>query len=447
MAKQNNPTSKEKTKKGEPAIITQTRGEFDTDSRNWTDREFSHPERTIRVATSFSGIGGPEKGLERLGLKTKIVFACDIGERYLKYTYKQLKDFIKDFSDEDKEKFIQALWNANHEEKDADEKRILKKELEKEGFFFDESELKIKGLKIEDIRDNLLGVIKDSDTLLQLTTESAEIIFKHHNITTQEEKEKYIDRLYDEKGVNWVKESFFANHDIDESAWHTDIFYLDGTKYKGEVDVYIGGSPCQAFAQCGKRLGLSDLRGGLFKQFARIVDEVKPKVFIFENVKGMKSKPKEEGKISGLQGALEVFDNLGYKVYWQILDAKEYGIPQHRERIWVVAFRNDIAPDDFKYPAPIPLTTRMYDYLDEDKPPRNGKVETPYIRHLTGTECLRLMGFTDFKVAPRIEEEGKKLPLKKDRILREQAGNSMVVECLMALYKQMDITQYGEELD
>ena len=173
MAQQNKSTSKEKTKKGEPEIITQTRGEFDTDSKNWTDRKFSHPERTIRVASSFSGIGAPEKALERLGLKTKIVFACDIGERYLKYTYKQLKDFIKDFSDEDKEKFIQALWNANHEEKDADEKRILKKELEKEGFFFDESELKIKGLKIEEIRDNLLGVIKDSDTLLQLTTESA----------------------------------------------------------------------------------------------------------------------------------------------------------------------------------------------------------------------------------------------------------------------------------
>lgn len=101
---------KSNTRKGEPEIITKTRGEFDTDSKNWTDREFSHPERTICVATSFSGIGAPEKALERLGLKTKIVFACDIGERYLKYSYNQLKNFIKDFNDEDKEVFAKSLW-------------------------------------------------------------------------------------------------------------------------------------------------------------------------------------------------------------------------------------------------------------------------------------------------------------------------------------------------
>ena len=192
-------------------------------------------------------------------------------------------------------------------------------------------------------------------------------------------------------------------------------------------------------------MALADMRGTLFYQFAKRIEECQPKIFIFENVKGMMDGSKV--KKSGLEAALEVFDSLGYEVYWQVLNAKDYGIPQNRERIWVIGFRNDIAPDDFKYPAPIPLTTRMYDYLDEDKPPRNGKVETPSIRHLTGTECLRLMGFTDFKVAPRIEEEGKELPLKKDRILCEQAGNSMVVECLMALFKQMDITQYGEELD
>lgn len=62
-------------------IVETTRGEFDIDGQCWTDREFSHPERTIRIATSFSGIGAPEAVLEKLGLKSEIVFACDKGER------------------------------------------------------------------------------------------------------------------------------------------------------------------------------------------------------------------------------------------------------------------------------------------------------------------------------------------------------------------------------
>ena len=74
-------------------IVETTRGQFDTTGICWTDRKFSHPERTIRIATSFSGISAPDMALKRLGLKTKIVFASDIGERYLNYNFKQLRRF------------------------------------------------------------------------------------------------------------------------------------------------------------------------------------------------------------------------------------------------------------------------------------------------------------------------------------------------------------------
>ena len=72
-------------------IVETTRGQFDITGISWIDRQFSHPERTIRIATSFSGISAPDMALKRLGLKSKIVFASDIGERYLNYSFKQFR--------------------------------------------------------------------------------------------------------------------------------------------------------------------------------------------------------------------------------------------------------------------------------------------------------------------------------------------------------------------
>lgn len=427
------------------SIIDELEGQIDTNGVPWTQREFSHPERTIRIATSFSGLGAPEKGLERLNLNTKIVFACDIGERYLKYPSKKLREFIRDFSDEDKEKFALSIYENNAAGVDSSRKRKAKKELaESTGEDdFEDKDIKYSPLTLLEVRESLLNDDNKLDADLELTEECIRLICKYKGIDENDTERisEYVTTLYDEKGENFVKASFFANHDIREDAWYTDIRFLNAEKYKGEVDIYVGGSPCQSYSRSGKRLALDDMRGTLFYQFAQRIRESSPKVFIYENVKGMKDKRKV--RKCGLQAALEVFsEDLGYKVYWKLLNAKDYGIPQNRERIWVVGFRPDVAPDDFKFPAPIPLTTRMYDYLDEDIPPRSGKVEKPYIRPLTGTECLRLMGFTDFKVAPLLERQTE---TKRNSIMCSQAGNSMVVECLMALYKQMDITKYGTD--
>ena len=128
----------------------------------WIVKQFSHPERTIRLATTFSGIGAIEYAIRRLGLKTEIVFAGDIDKN--------------------------------------------------------------------------------------------------------------------------CKTTYFANYNIEEERWHTDIHLFNAKPYKGKVDLLVGGAPCQAFSIVGDQRGFEDTRGTLFREFARVIKECMPKVFIFENV-------------------------------------------------------------------------------------------------------------------------------------------------------------------
>ena len=83
------------------------------------------------------------------------------------------------------------------------------------------------------------------------------------------------------------RQSYFANYDIRPSDWFSDATTFDATKYVGQVDLLVGGAPCQAFSMVGKRRGFEDARGTLFYDFARVIRETRPKVFIFENVKGL----------------------------------------------------------------------------------------------------------------------------------------------------------------
>ena len=85
----------------------------------------------------------------------------------------------------------------------------------------------------------------------------------------------------------FVKQSYFANYDIDENKWYNDVFDINGKKYQGKIDLFVGGSPCQSFSMIGFREGLKDKRGLLIFEFTRLVKEIQPKVFIFENVKGL----------------------------------------------------------------------------------------------------------------------------------------------------------------
>ena len=388
---------------------------------SWKEKDFSHPERTVRLATMFSGIGAIEHAFQRLKLKHEIVFAGDTDEK--------------------------------------------------------------------------------------------------------------------------CKKSYFANYKIEPENWFTDARQFDATPYKGKVDLFVGGAPCQAFSMVGRRLGFEDARGTLFYEFARVIKEVQPKVFIFENVKGLINHDK--GRT--WQVMYSIFNELGYKVHFRVLNAKDYGIPQHRERVFCVGF---IDNHKFEYPAPIPLESCMYDFLEDyaytkyflkekgikfvtskfnrvksytqingeislcqkrnqqfnwhgdfiyhpqavDEVPEEDfdefifdvrdveekyylsekvakyvlcsgtknfktRIETDLevarpllqsmhkmhragvdnyvthkgrIRKLTPRECHRLMGFKDsYKI------------VVSDTSAYQQAGNSIVVDVLIALLKQMDITQYG----
>lgn len=375
---------------------------IDSKGPNWTERCFAYPERTIRLGTSFSGIGAIEHAFQRIGLNCQIQFAGDI---------------------------------------DAD-----------------------------------------------------------------------------------CKKAYFANYPISEEQWHEDIHNFDARPYKNKVDLFVGGAPCQAFSIRGKRGGFEDTRGTLFSEFARVVIECKPKVFIFENVKGMLSHDK--GRTwDAIKYTFE--EDCGYDVYYQVLNSKDYGVPQSRERIYCIGFKRET---DFKYPAPIRLEKEMYDLLDREVDNKyflkekgvhfitrsvnrlksytqiNGEVmlcqkrnqqfnwhgdfvfhpltreeannpelsdyifnvndyeENYYIkentgryqflpaggrqlmneagthfstsagrfRKLTPRECLRMMGFDDsFKI------------VVSDTACYKQSGNSIVVDVLMAILKQMDITKYG----
>ena len=104
------------------------------------------------------------------------------------------------------------------------------------------------------------------------------------------EKNAFMERLYNQEGgPNYVEQSYKANYSIDDDRFYQDIKLLDGRGYKGTIDLFVGGSPCQSFSVMGKRGGLEEARGTLFYEYARLVKEIMPKVFIYENVTGMLS--------------------------------------------------------------------------------------------------------------------------------------------------------------
>ena len=377
---------------------------FFESKENWETKKFSKPRNTIRVASLFSGIGAFEQALKILGLKSKIVLACDNDQ--------------------------------------------------------------------------------------------------------------------------FVKKSFFANYEIEEKNWFNDIQEVNGTKFKNKIDLLVGGAPCQSFSMVGKRLGLKDNRGNLTLHFIKKINEIKPKVFIFENVRALLSVDNGDAwKI-----IYNKFRQTGYTFYYETLNAKNFGIPQNRERLFVIGFRNN---QNFSFPQPIKLKSTMQDYLEGqfDKkfylPPKgvafvtknknlkkkytqvNGKIalcqkrnqqfnwhgdfiqvkksdikkyilsnkvkkyvlstgtkgfyskpeidleiarplvstmhkmhrsgvdnyislKKGKIRKLTPRECLRLMGFPDtFK------------QVVSDTQLYRQTGNSIVVNIIIALLKEMDISKFG----
>ncbi len=406
----------------------------------------------MRLATVFSGIGAIEQALIRLGISFDIAFACDNGDVELNL-----------LSGDDLIEY----------------KRLTKLRSKKQ-------------LKAKNEIEELSKLISKEQAFAETLRE------KVRNMSSKDEKREFVEQLYKNngKGTNFVKKAYLANYSqhIDISDFHLDVRFFDGRDYC-DIDLLVGGSPCQAFSAVGAKYGLSDTRGTLFYEFARIVQETQPKVFIYENVRGLLTH--DNGHT--WQVIKDVFQSLNYKIEEpQILNASDYGIPQSRRRLFVIGIRNDIKCDSFKYPQIVNLNYTMQDFLEDncafghftyDKNTGDLKVTkckgtvdpkfilTPAVqkyvlaggtanyktsnetdlpiartlmkmmtqhhragvdnyitvksdplllRQLSDREALRLMGFPDdFKIA-----------VSSMQTLR-QAGNSIVVDVLMAIVKEI----------
>lgn len=167
----------------------------------------------------------------------------------------------------------------------------------------------------------------------------------------------------------YARETYLKNFDC--KNMYEDITALDMNDLS-YVDLLVFGFPCQAFSMAGKRGGFEDTRGTLFYDALRYLKEHKPRYFIAENVKGLLSH--DSGKTfqtiidclaltTNTQMSLMPFNNLGYHIYYKVLNTKDFGIPQNRERIFIVGIRDD-ADNNFKFPKEIPLKLKLKDLLE-----------------------------------------------------------------------------------
>lgn len=247
-----------------------------------------------------------------------------------------------------------------------------------------------------------------------------------------------------------------------------------------KYDFLLAGFPCQAFSIAGYRHGFNDIkgRGNLFFEIARIIKDTQPMGFLLENVKNLQNHDK--GKTFTI--IKQVLEELGYHIKYQVLNAMEYGdVPQNRERIYIVGFKNKKYLDRFEFPKPIPLTKKVNDLLDEkvedeyyydgkplalklkDYEIKSGSVyqwrrvyvrenkkgvcptltanmgqgghnvpiirDKKGIRKMTPLECAKMMGFYDIKLPENLAKSK----------LYMQMGNSVVVPVIKRIAENIKI--------
>ena len=160
----------------------------------------------------------------------------------------------------------------------------------------------------------------------------------------------------------YARESFNANYQIDKKHFHKDIADMDGKQYKDKIDILIGGSPCQDFSLAGLRKGIDGNNGILIYEYIRIIEETQPPIFIYENVKGMLSDKK--GKT--IKDFVQAFREMSYHCHYEVLNTKDYGVPQNRERIFLVGFKSVDHYHNFSFAPKIKLVKRLKDVLESD---------------------------------------------------------------------------------
>jgi len=227
--------------------------------------------------------------------------------------------------------------------------------------------------------------------------------------------------------------------------------YEDSRKINPEdlpdFDILCAGFPCQAFSIAGKRRGFEDTRGTLFFEIARIAKVKRPTYLLLENVKGLLSH--DEGRTFEI--ILKTLDELGYDAEWQVLNSKDFGVPQNRERVFIIGhFRGRSKPRVFpirerdkiyykstkveekickdfqKREIAIALLSRQYANWNGNYVIDKGK-----FRRLTPLECFRLQGFPD-----DIYYKAKELGIPNNQLYK-MAGNSVTVQVVQSIAKKL----------
>lgn len=161
-----------------------------------------------------------------------------------------------------------------------------------------------------------------------------------------------------------------------------DITKVDETSVPA-FDICCAGFPCVAFSLAGKRMGFKDLykgqsRGILFMDVVRICEQHKPKVIFCENVKNLVNHDKGHT----FEVIKEAFETIGYKVFYKVLNSKDFGVPQNRPRIYIVCFRNDIAPDTFEFPEGTDSSKKIRNILEKSPIPSKYYLSETYMQTL-----------------------------------------------------------------
>lgn len=165
----------------------------------------------------------------------------------------------------------------------------------------------------------------------------------------------------------YASKSYSAIHGVPETKNLCDITKVNvfNLPKPGEIDLVTYGFPCQDISLAGKQKGLfnedgSLTRSGLFFEALKVIEYCKPKVAIAENVKNLTGKK----FATQFETVLKSLEDAGYNNYWKVLNAKDYGIPQNRERVFIVSIRKDVDNELFEFPKPYSLEKRLKDFLE-----------------------------------------------------------------------------------
>ena len=160
----------------------------------------------------------------------------------------------------------------------------------------------------------------------------------------------------------YARKQYLEFHGEPTSNFYEDVSDMNGKPYRDNIDLMVWGSPCQDLSLAGKRKGFDGEKSSLFREGARIMSEVMPKAFIFENVKGLLS----SNAGADYKEVENTFRELGYHMAMKVVNAKQQGTAQNRERVFVIGFLDVNTYHDFNFADSVPLTKVLRDYLEDE---------------------------------------------------------------------------------